>query len=263
MLRQVVSNAYIKSFWDGYHLAPALSSVKPRLLPLDDESPVLLAVEGTLVLQPAPVILDTGDFFAVVVRNRVLRAARGGISAVSLDTCVEALLLLQKLSASLVISCCPLVITYLCNGSVPASPARPKLETSSTKRRPAHPSCDCYREGGHTEDDERVHARDLCSPCVDVLVRDDRRSKANSSKGSDNRGSKVDEAALAPKVKEAVPGQDLGRRSGRRIAAAGRGLSGELRLALRSDPAGRDLGCDRRKSCCGCVGAAKLFQWRG
>jgi hypothetical protein len=94
MLRQVVSNAYIKSFWDGYHLASALSSVKSRLPPLDDESPVLLAVEGTLVLQPAPVILDTGDLLAVVVRNRVLRAARGGISAVSLDTCVEALLLL-------------------------------------------------------------------------------------------------------------------------------------------------------------------------
>ena len=94
MLRQVVSNACIKSFWDGYHLASALSSVKSRLPPLDDESPVLLAVEGTLVLQPAPVILDTGDLLAVVVRNRVLRAARGGISAVSLDTCVEALLLL-------------------------------------------------------------------------------------------------------------------------------------------------------------------------
>jgi hypothetical protein len=94
MLRQVVSNAYIKSFLGRYNLATALSLVKLRFRPLDDESPVLLAVEGTLVLQPAPVVLDTGDLLAVVVRNRVLRAARRRIGAVSLDARVEALLFL-------------------------------------------------------------------------------------------------------------------------------------------------------------------------
>lgn len=62
-----------------------------------DEAPVLLAVEGALVLQPAPVVLDTGNLLAVVVGNRVLRAARGRVSAVALDASVEALLLLLKI----------------------------------------------------------------------------------------------------------------------------------------------------------------------
>ena len=167
------------------------------------------------------------------------------------------------MSAAAVFSCYTRVVTHLCNGSVPASPTCPKLEASSAKGRSAHPSCYCYREGGHTKDDEWIHAGDLCSPCVDVLVRDDRCSDANGGECSDNGSSEVDKATLAPKVEEAVPSQNLGRNASRRIAAAGRGLSGELRLALRSDSAGRDLGGKRRESCGGCVGAAKLFQWRG
>jgi hypothetical protein len=95
MLRQVVSNAYQVLFAAGCcHLATAGASSRVGFYLLDDKGPVLLAVEGTLVLQPAPVVLDTGDLLAVVVRNRVLRAARGGIGAVSLDTSVEALLFL-------------------------------------------------------------------------------------------------------------------------------------------------------------------------
>lgn len=110
------------------------------------------------------------------------------------------------MSAPAVCSCYTPIVTHLCNGSVPSSPACPKLETSSTKGRSAHPSCGCYREGGNTKDNERVHARDLCSPCVDVLVRNDRCSDADGGKRSDDRSSKIDEAALAPKVEEAVPG---------------------------------------------------------
>jgi hypothetical protein len=94
MLRQVVSNAYIKSFLGRYNLATALPSIKSRHPPLDDEGPVLFAVEGTLVLQPAPVVLDTRDLLTVVVRDRVLRAARRRVGTVSLNACVEALLFL-------------------------------------------------------------------------------------------------------------------------------------------------------------------------
>jgi hypothetical protein len=97
MLRQVVSNAYIKSFFAVGRRRPTTTRllIRSRLRQSNDKGPVLLAVEGTLVLQPAPVVLDTGDLLTVVVRNRVLRAARRGISAVSLDACVEALLFLQ------------------------------------------------------------------------------------------------------------------------------------------------------------------------
>jgi hypothetical protein len=134
---------------------------------------------------------------------------------------------------------------YLCNRLVPSSPASPKLETSCSKRRSAHPSCDGYCESGHTQHDERVHARDLSSPSVDVLVRDDGRGNAHCDDCSDHGCSEVDEAALPPEVEEAVPGQDLGcwcrRRSG--FARSG-SMSDGLRFALSGNATGRDVGCD-------------------
>jgi len=96
MLRQVVSNACIKSFWDGYHLASALSSVKSRLPPLDDESPVLLAVEGTLVLQPPPVSSNATNLLAVVIRWWVGQRGRGRIDAVALDAVEEGGIFLDR-----------------------------------------------------------------------------------------------------------------------------------------------------------------------
>lgn len=157
------------------------------------------------------------------------------------------------LAPFLLLLCRPLD-THLCNGSVPASPTRPKLETSSTKGRSAHPSRDCYCEGGHTQDDEGIHAGNLCSPGVDILIRNDRSGETDSSNRGDNRSSEVDEAALAPEVEEAVPGQDFRRI----VAGAGRGMSGELRFALSSDAAAGH----RRQSCCGGISAVKLLQWR-
>lgn len=135
--------------------------------------------------------------------------------------------------------------TYLCNRCVPSSPASPKLERSGAKGRSAHPACDGYCECGHTQHDERVHARDLCSPSVDVLVGDDRRRNAYGDDRCGDGGAEVDEAALPPEVEEAVPGQDLGCLSGRRGGlAGGGGISNGLRLALGSNAAAGDLGCD-------------------
>lgn len=109
------------------------------------------------------------------------------------------------------------VSAYLRNSRVPASPARPKLETSSTESRSAHPSSNGDCESGDTKHDEWVHARDLGTPCVDILVCDDRRRDTNSDSSSDDRSSQVNEAALASEVEEAVPGQDLGSRCGGRV----------------------------------------------
>lgn len=69
-----------------------------RTSPPLDEAPVLLAVKGTLVLQPAPVVLDAGNLLTIVVGNGILRAAGGWVGAVALDACIEALLLLLRVS---------------------------------------------------------------------------------------------------------------------------------------------------------------------
>lgn len=42
---------------------------------LVDKGPVLFAVEDTLVLEPAPVVLHARNLLSIVVRNGVLRAA--------------------------------------------------------------------------------------------------------------------------------------------------------------------------------------------
>jgi hypothetical protein len=144
--------------------------------------------------------------------------------------------------------------THLCNRLVPSSPASPELETSGSKGRSAHPACNGYSESGHTQHNERVHAGDLSSPSVDVLVRDDGRGHTHSDDRSDDGCSEVDEAALPPEIEETVPGQDLGgwrrRRSG---FARGGSMSDGLRFALGGNATGGDVGCDRRTD---------LLQWR-
>lgn len=148
-------------------------------------------------------------------------------------------------SGRLSLSCNVLYSTYLCNRLVPSSPASPNLEPSRSKGRPAHPARNGHCESGHTQHDEWVHARDLSSPRVDVLVRDDGRSNAHCNDCCNDGCSKVDEAALPPEVEEAVPGQDLGRWCRRRGGFAGGGsVSDGLRFTLGGDATGGDVGCD-------------------
>jgi len=135
--------------------------------------------------------------------------------------------------------------TYLCNRLVPSSPASPKLEASRSKGRSAHPACNGYCESGHAQHDKWVHAGDLSSPGVDVLVRDNGRSNAHGNDCCDDGCSEVDEAALPPQVEEAVPGQDLGRWCRRRSGFASSGsMSDGLRFALGGNATGGDVGCD-------------------
>lgn len=99
--------------------------------------------------------------------------------------------------------------THLRNSRIPPSPTSPELESSGAEGRPAHPASDGDGESRHTQHDEGIHAGDLRAPCVDVLVGDDGRGEADRRHRCDYRGAEVDEAALAPKVEEAVPGQDV------------------------------------------------------
>ena len=134
---------------------------------------------------------------------------------------------------------------YLCNRLVPSSPASPELETSRSKGRSTHPARNGYCESSHTQYNEWVHAGNLSSPRVDVLVRDDGCGNAHCDDCCDDGCSEVDEAALPPEVEEAVPGQDLGRWCRRRSGSARSGsMSDGLRFALGGDATGRDVRCD-------------------
>lgn len=58
--------------------------------------PTFLQIKRSLVLQPPPVVLDTGNLLTIVVWDWILRARRSRIGAISLDTAIEGLLLLQR-----------------------------------------------------------------------------------------------------------------------------------------------------------------------
>lgn len=149
------------------------------------------------------------------------------------------------ISGCVSVSLAHLYSSYLCNRLVPSSPASPKLEASGSKGWSAHPARNGYCESGHTQHNEGIHAGNLSSPCVDVLVCDDGCSDAHCDDCCDHGCSEVDEAALPPEVEEAVPGQDLGRWCrGRSGLASSRSISDGLRFALSGNATGRHVGCD-------------------
>jgi len=152
-------------------LTPCMSMIPPLMRTHREDSRshskqvlVLLQVESPLVLQPSPVVLDTGDLLAIIVGRWVLRTRGRGIGAVAFDASVEGFLFLR-------------------DQLIPTSACSPHAEHSIAKRRTSQPAKSSCRECGNTQHDDRVQAGYLRSPGINVVVHQNRRCDSDRDDG--------------------------------------------------------------------------------
>lgn len=76
---------------------------------------ILLAVEGALILQPAPVAGHTADLLTIVIRYRIVHRGRSRVCTVTLDVSVESLFFLSRCQLPVhVVRISPMPVGMIC-----------------------------------------------------------------------------------------------------------------------------------------------------